>query len=173
MGVNSLPKTVTRQRRGCDLNPGPTVPESSTLTTRLPSRPNHAVGKLQIPSPGSARLLTAKNNKVQTGCSFQISFKVIHFPKFQKIRPRLLWDFPQTDWQKTLMQLIIGIIIIMFRERNKFFICNKPFHFTLFTKQFKVQMQCVQCNLQQSGRVQQGTKSADNCAVYKKRRKKN
>jgi len=23
MGVNSLPKTVTGQRRGCDLNPGP------------------------------------------------------------------------------------------------------------------------------------------------------
>jgi len=39
MGVNSLPKIVTRQRRGCDLNPGPTAPESSTLTTRLPSRP--------------------------------------------------------------------------------------------------------------------------------------
>ena len=36
-GVNSLPKTVTRQRRGCDLNPGPTAPESSTLTTRLPA----------------------------------------------------------------------------------------------------------------------------------------
>ena len=36
MGVNSLPKTVTRQRRGCGLNPGPTAPESSTLTTRLP-----------------------------------------------------------------------------------------------------------------------------------------
>ena len=35
--VYSLPKTITRQRRGCDLNPGPTVPESSTLTTRLPS----------------------------------------------------------------------------------------------------------------------------------------
>jgi len=35
MVVNSLPKTVTRQRRGCDLNPGPTAPESSTLTTRL------------------------------------------------------------------------------------------------------------------------------------------
>ena len=34
MGVNSLPKTVTRQRRDCDLNPGP-----STLNTRLPSRP--------------------------------------------------------------------------------------------------------------------------------------
>ena len=38
MGVNSLPKTVTRQRRGCDLNPGSTAPESSTLTTRLPSQ---------------------------------------------------------------------------------------------------------------------------------------
>ena len=35
MGVNSLPKTVTRQRSSCDLNPGPTAPESSTLTTRL------------------------------------------------------------------------------------------------------------------------------------------
>jgi len=31
MGVNSLPKTVTRQCRGCDLNPGPPAPESSTL----------------------------------------------------------------------------------------------------------------------------------------------
>jgi len=39
MGVNSLPKTVTRQRRGCDLNPGRSAPESSTLTTRLPSHP--------------------------------------------------------------------------------------------------------------------------------------
>ena len=39
MGVNSLSKTVTRQRRGCDSNPGPILaaPESSTLTTRLPS----------------------------------------------------------------------------------------------------------------------------------------
>ena len=34
MGVSSLPKTVTRQRRDCDLNPGPSAPESSTLTTR-------------------------------------------------------------------------------------------------------------------------------------------
>ena len=34
MGVNSLPKTVTRQRRNCDLNPGPSAPEFSTLTTR-------------------------------------------------------------------------------------------------------------------------------------------
>ena len=39
MGVNSLPKTVSRQHRDCDLNLGPFAPESSTLTTRLPSHP--------------------------------------------------------------------------------------------------------------------------------------
>jgi len=39
MGVNSLPKTVTRQRRGCDLNPGLSAPESITLTTRILSHP--------------------------------------------------------------------------------------------------------------------------------------
>ena len=39
MGVNSLPKAVTRQGRDCDLKPDPTAPESSTLTTRLPSYP--------------------------------------------------------------------------------------------------------------------------------------
>jgi len=35
--MNSLPKTVTRERRDCNLNPGPYAPESSTLTTRLPT----------------------------------------------------------------------------------------------------------------------------------------
>ena len=39
MGVNSLPKTVTRQRRDCDLNPGPSAPEYSTPTTRPQSHP--------------------------------------------------------------------------------------------------------------------------------------
>ena len=39
--MNSLPKTVTRQCRDCDLNSGPSAPESSTLTTRLPSHPLH------------------------------------------------------------------------------------------------------------------------------------
>ena len=34
MSVNSLPETVTRQHRECDLNPGHSAPESSTLTTR-------------------------------------------------------------------------------------------------------------------------------------------
>jgi len=37
--VNSLPKAVTRQRRDCDLNPGLSAPEYSTLTTRLSSHP--------------------------------------------------------------------------------------------------------------------------------------
>jgi len=36
MGVNSLPKTVTRQRRGCELNPGPSATESSTLSAIEP-----------------------------------------------------------------------------------------------------------------------------------------
>ena len=35
--MNSLSKTVIGQRRNCDLNPGPSAPESSTLTTQLPS----------------------------------------------------------------------------------------------------------------------------------------
>jgi len=39
MGVNSLPKTVTRQRCGRDLNLGTSALESSMLTTRLPSHP--------------------------------------------------------------------------------------------------------------------------------------
>ena len=37
--MNSLPKTITRQRRDCDLKAGPSAPKSSTLTTRLPSHP--------------------------------------------------------------------------------------------------------------------------------------
>ena len=37
--MSSLPKAATRQRRDCDLNPGPSATEPSTLTTRLPSHP--------------------------------------------------------------------------------------------------------------------------------------
>jgi len=50
LDVNSLPKTVTRQRRDCDLNPGPSTPESSTLTTRLPS--HLALGSLPMLDKG-------------------------------------------------------------------------------------------------------------------------
>jgi len=44
--VNSLPKTVTRQRRGCDLNPGPSAPESSMLITRLPGGVSKQISKV-------------------------------------------------------------------------------------------------------------------------------
>ena len=43
MGVTSLPKTVARQRRDCDFNPGPSAPQSSTLTTRLPCHPTRPI----------------------------------------------------------------------------------------------------------------------------------
>ena len=71
MGVSSLPKTVTRQRRSCDLNPGPTVPESSTLTTRLPSHPlevgplNPAMGsgeRCKLPQRGPGRSPSRKTH---------------------------------------------------------------------------------------------------------------
>ena len=39
--MNSLPESVARQRRGCDLNRGPTALDSSILTTRLPSDPRY------------------------------------------------------------------------------------------------------------------------------------
>jgi len=49
MGVSSLPKTVTRHRRDCDLNPGPSEPESSTLITRLPSHPlQYVIGECTV-----------------------------------------------------------------------------------------------------------------------------
>jgi len=53
MGVNSLPKTAARQPGDCDLNPGPTAPESSTLTARLPSL---LCGMCQKVCPGYYRI---------------------------------------------------------------------------------------------------------------------
>ena len=38
--ATNFAKTVARQRRDCDLNPGRSLPEYSTLTTRLPSHPS-------------------------------------------------------------------------------------------------------------------------------------
>jgi len=46
--VNSLPETVTRQRRGCDLNPGPTAPESSRPTIRLPSHSFYTLVRVRV-----------------------------------------------------------------------------------------------------------------------------
>jgi len=64
MGVNSLPETVTRQRRGCDLNPGPSAPESSMLTTPLPSHP--------IYLKGTAVKFVFKNSKQQTAATLKL-----------------------------------------------------------------------------------------------------
>ena len=62
--MNSLPKTVTRQRHNCDLNPGPSAPESSTLTTRLSSHPVIIVGCVKS-KPMTA--MTAVSVGVTTG----------------------------------------------------------------------------------------------------------
>ena len=40
-GCDEFARDCYRQRRGCDLNRGPTAPESSTLTTPLPSNPKY------------------------------------------------------------------------------------------------------------------------------------
>jgi len=72
MGVNCLPKTVTRHLRDCDLNPGPSAPESSTLTTRLPSQPimarNRRRQKAEVSQQRPARLWRrCKNSNWPTG----------------------------------------------------------------------------------------------------------
>jgi len=70
IGVNSLPKTVTQQCRGCDLSPGPSMPEFSTLTTRLPSHPVIGIVKL--------------NSKNTNGslCCFNIQFSKFNIMQF-------------------------------------------------------------------------------------------
>ena len=53
MGVNSLRTIVTRQHRSYDLNPDPTAPESSMLTTQLLSHPSTVTCRLLISLPVS------------------------------------------------------------------------------------------------------------------------
>jgi len=67
--VNSLPKTVTRQRRGCDLKPGPSAPESSTLATRLPS--HYLCGnKHPLNGPLSGTTRVSRHQKGKTNLDF-------------------------------------------------------------------------------------------------------
>ena len=67
MGVNILLKTVTRQRRDCDLNPGPSAPESSTLTTRLPSiKHGYVVTHNQFPVLSAHAGLTVRDTETET-----------------------------------------------------------------------------------------------------------
>ena len=58
--MNSLPKTVTRQHRGCDLNPGPSAPESSTLTTHLPSHHMYWEPSLDCRQDGSVEQIYSR-----------------------------------------------------------------------------------------------------------------
>ena len=72
MGVNSLPKTVTRQRRDCDLNPGTSAPESSTLTTRLPSHPR----RLDFAAIMQWRLQSAVGLQLNNLCVNKLATKI-------------------------------------------------------------------------------------------------
>jgi len=67
MRVNSLPKTGTRQRRDCNLNPGPSAPESSTLTTRLPSHPKGSIENFNRPNIEGRISLTSRAAKLSEG----------------------------------------------------------------------------------------------------------
>jgi len=63
MGVNSLPKTVTRQHRGCNLNPGPFVLESSMLISRLPSHPEEHTRPFNGPFSGTTQVSRYQKGK--------------------------------------------------------------------------------------------------------------
>ena len=67
--MNSLPKTVIRQRRECDLNPGPTAPESSTLTTRLPS---HCTNVICVTNRLVCVRYTRKRSRVNVTTAVQV-----------------------------------------------------------------------------------------------------
>jgi len=94
--VNSLPKTVTRQRRDCDLNPGPSAHESSTLTTRLPSYlcrkvPDlrHSAVKRQYTDVGWIFKLLARCNSF-----FYLGRKIVNFNDFYSLNDFFVSDFP-------------------------------------------------------------------------------
>jgi len=72
MGVSSLPKTVNRQRRDCDLNPGSSVPESSTLTTCYRATPKLTVTREKCSFGGRRHVGQLKHSELQSqhhGCT--------------------------------------------------------------------------------------------------------
>ena len=87
MGVNSLPKPVTRHRRGCDLNPGPTAPESGTLTTRLPSHPAYST-QWQLP----VSLRQPRTNPSIPRHRLPLSIHIFASHNFLSLYPRLKTD---------------------------------------------------------------------------------
>jgi len=103
MGVNSLPKTVTRQRRDWDLNPGPSAPESSTLTTRLPSHtrlPVYQTWNWVIGSTGQWVIWVIFHVGV-TGSSFLPGVRPEFF-RFSKNSQNAKRTFEMLKWQKSL-----------------------------------------------------------------------
>ena len=86
----ALPKTVSRQRRDCDLNPDPSAPESSTLTTRLPSHPPMHIFISAVEKSRTARSDKNTNscpktfNKTVTGYIFYHTSKILQANKKTK-----------------------------------------------------------------------------------------
>jgi len=80
-----LPKIVTRQRRGCDLNPGPSAPESSTLTTRLPTN-------FELYDPSDC-IVVRKTRDRQTDAHRPdaCSIKRVHQLKKRKLKVMCFW----------------------------------------------------------------------------------
>ena len=75
MGVNSLPKTVTRQRRGCDLNPGPSEPELQHANHSATEPPSSSiiiiiVKKLKTPRKDDCRYVKQLKQRISKRCYY-------------------------------------------------------------------------------------------------------
>jgi len=73
--VSSLPKTVTRQHRDCNLNPGPSTPEFIKLTTPLLSHHKvyNATNKQTTESISHVDILNKLQHNVSAKCIMSIS----------------------------------------------------------------------------------------------------
>jgi len=67
MGVNSLHNTVTRQRRDCDLNSGPSALESSTLPSHPSERSELFFGTELFLAYTSSCFETIRNCRIYCG----------------------------------------------------------------------------------------------------------
>ena len=73
--MNSLPKTVIQQHRDCDLNPGPSAPESSMLTTRLIITPRCAVTTTSTRPPAWCKPHATRPLEKQASCDLEAERK--------------------------------------------------------------------------------------------------
>ena len=95
MGVNSLPKTVTRQRSECDLDPGPSEPESSTLTARLPSH----LQRFEVILLSSKVCLMSLNPKV----AYRVKHSLVWLPTCLGTSYSIVLDFELVRHPRTEM----------------------------------------------------------------------